>query len=135
MPEGESPETARIQVSNDVIGAIAGLAAVEVDGIHSMSGGIVEGIAQVLGRRQLSRGVHVEIDGRDVSLDLFVVMDYGARIPEVAERVQANVKAQVENMTGLRVDAVNIHVQGVWLPGPKGEGAPVTVKGRPVGEA
>lgn len=131
MPEAAGSTAVHIQVANDVIGAIAGMAALEVEGVHSMSGGIVEGIAQVLGRRQLSRGVHVEVYGRDVSLDLFVVMDYGARIPEVAERVQANVKAQVENMTGLTVDAVNIHVQGVWMPAGRGEGAAPPARSRP----
>jgi uncharacterized alkaline shock family protein YloU len=78
-----------------------------------MGGGIVGGITEMLGRKNLARGVKAEVGEREAALDLFVIVEYGVRIPEVAQRVQENVKRAVESMTGLAVLEVNIHVQGV----------------------
>ncbi|HCJ09808.1 MAG TPA: Asp23/Gls24 family envelope stress response protein, partial [Clostridiales bacterium] len=61
----------------------------------------------------LSKGVKMEGGAREAALDLFLVVEYGVRIPEVAQRVQESVKQAVESMTGLQVVEVNIHIQGV----------------------
>jgi len=97
---------------------IAGLAATEVEGIAGMSGSIVGGITEILGRKNLAKGVKVEVNEKEAVVDLYVIVDYGVRIPEVAWNVQENVKKAIENMTGLSVAEVNIHVQGVNFDSP-----------------
>ena len=106
-------ELGDIRIANEVVGVIAGLAAVEVNGVAGMSGGIAGGIAEMLGRKNLSKGVKVEVGEAQAAVDLFVVVDYGVRIPEVAWQIQENVKRAIETMTGLEVVEVNVHVQGV----------------------
>lgn len=109
----ERNELGDIRIANEVVGVIAGLAAVEVNGVAGMSGGIAGGIAEMLGRKNLSKGVKVEVGEAQAAVDLFVVVDYGVRIPEVAWQIQENVKRAIETMTGLEVVEVNVHVQGV----------------------
>jgi uncharacterized alkaline shock family protein YloU len=112
---GETSQTSlgTIRIANEVVAVIAGLAATEIDGVAGMSGGIAGGIAEMLGRRNLSRGVKVEVGEREAAIDLFIIVDFGVRIPEVALRVQENVKQAIESMTGLAVIEVNVHVLGV----------------------
>ncbi len=105
-----------IRISDDVVAVIAGLAATEVDGVAAMSGGFAGGIAEVLGRRNLSKGVKVEVGTEEARIDLHIVVMYGVRIPDVAWEIQENVKKAIEQMTGLRVLQVNVHVQGVSFP-------------------
>lgn len=102
-----------IQIANDVIAAIAGLAATEVDGVVGMTGGLAGGLSEMLGKRDPTKGVKLEVKDSLVGFDLYLVVQFGKKIPEVASRVQEQVKIQVENMTGLHVTHVNIHVQGV----------------------
>ncbi|NPV28536.1 MAG: Asp23/Gls24 family envelope stress response protein [Firmicutes bacterium] len=119
MVDGKVEETSRttslgaIRIANEVVAVIAGLAATEIEGIAGMSGGIAGGIAEMLGRRNLARGVKVEVGEREAAVDLFVIVEFGVRIPDVAVRVQENVKQAIESMTGLTVVEVNVHVQGV----------------------
>ena len=102
-----------IRISDEVVGIIAGIAASEVQGVASMSGGLTAGISEAIGRRNLSKGIKVNIQGTDCSLDVHVLVHYGARIPDVALEVQKAVKSAVESMTGLSVNRVNVHVQGI----------------------
>lgn len=103
-----------LNISEEVIGIIAGLAAAEVDGIAGMSLGLVDGINQILGgNKKYAKGVKIALDGKKVNVDLFVNVQYGIRIPDVAWAAQNAVKNAVENMTGLEVAAVNINVQGI----------------------
>jgi uncharacterized alkaline shock family protein YloU len=102
-----------IRIANEVVAIIAGLAATEIDGVAGMSGGIAGGIAEKLGRRNLARGVKVEVGEREAAVDLFVIVEFGVRIPDVSLRVQESVKKAIESMTGLAVIEVNVHVQGV----------------------
>lgn len=112
-----------IKISEEVVKIIAGIAASEVDGVAGMSGGLVGGIAEMLGRKNLSRGVKVQVGEREAALDIFVIVQYGVSIPAVAQRIQENVRQAVESMTGLKVVEVNIHVQGVSFGSPEeGEG-------------
>lgn len=110
---GMSAAVPTIQIANEVIGAIAGMAATQVEGVAALSGGLVSGLSDMLGRKGMSRGVRVEVEGRRVELALHLIVAYGARIPEIAQKVQEQVKAQVERMTGLTVREVDIHIQGV----------------------
>ena len=103
-----------LNISEDVIGIIAGLAASEVEGIAGMTLGFVDGINQILGgNKKYSKGVKIELEGKKVTIDLYVNVKYGVRIPDIAWAAQNAVKSAVENMTGLDVVAVNINVQGL----------------------
>ena len=108
-----SNEIGTIKITDEVVAIIAGIAAMEVPGVTSMSGGIAGGIAEALGRKNLSKGVKVEVGEKEAAIDLFIIMEYGYRIPEVAWTIQERVKNAVEDMTGLSVVEVNIHIQGV----------------------
>lgn len=114
--EAQEGALGEVRIANEVVSTIAGLAAVEVEGVAGMSGGIAGGISEILGRRNLSRGVKVEVGQHQAAIDLYIVVHYGVRIPDVAWKVQENVKRQVETMTGLEVTEVNVHVQGVHVP-------------------
>ena len=102
-----------IKIANEVVAIIAGLAATEVEGVAGMSGGIVGGIADMLGRKNLSKGVKVEVGELDCSVDIYVIVEYGSAIPYVAWNIQDNVRQAIESMTGLEVIEINVHVQGV----------------------
>jgi uncharacterized alkaline shock family protein YloU len=105
-----------IKIADEVVGTIAGLAATEIEGVAGMSGGIAGGITEMLGKKNLTKGVKVEVGEKETAVDLFIIVEYSARIPDVALRVQENVKRAIETMTGLVVVEVNIHVQGVGFP-------------------
>ena len=105
-----------IRIADEVVSIIAGLAATEVEGIAGMSGGIAGGIAEMLGRKNFAKGVKVEVGEKEAAVDLYIIVKYGVRIPDVALSAQENVKQAIENMTGLSVVEVNIHVQGVGFP-------------------
>ena len=103
-----------IKIANDVIAVIAGVAVSEVQGVASMSGGFAGGITEVLsGKKNLSKGIKVDSDEKEVKIDVNIIVEYGTRIPDVAFEIQNRVKKSVENMTGLKVSEVNVHVQGV----------------------
>ncbi|MFO7265086.1 MAG: Asp23/Gls24 family envelope stress response protein [Bacillota bacterium] len=111
--KAERSELGELRIANEVVAIIAGLAATEVQGVAGMSGGLAGGIAELLGYKNLSKGVRVEVGEEQAAIDLFVVVEYGVSIPEVAWKIQESVKRAVESMTGLQVVAVNVHVQGV----------------------
>lgn len=102
-----------VKISEEVVAIIAGIAATDVPGVAGMSGGIAGGIAEILGRKNLSKGVKVEVGEKEAAIDLYIIVEFGARIPEVAWDIQDKVKNAVQSMTGLNVIEVNIHVQGV----------------------
>jgi uncharacterized alkaline shock family protein YloU len=110
---GGAPAAA-VRISEEVVGAIAGIAASEVDGVAGMSS---SGLSEMLGKRGPGKGVRVEVGTREAAIDLFLTVEYGVRIPVVAQRVQERVKRAVEEMTGLRVVEVNVHVQAVSFGG------------------
>jgi uncharacterized alkaline shock family protein YloU len=105
-----------IHIADEVVSIIAGLAATEVEGVAGMSGGIAGGIAEILGRKNFSKGVKVEVGEKEAAIDLYIIVKYGVRIPDIALNVQEAVKAAIENMTGLSTVEVNVHVQGVGFP-------------------
>ena len=79
-----------------------------------MSGGFAGGISEVLsGKKNLSKGIKVDAGEKEVKIDVNIIVEYGSRIPDVAFEIQNRVKKSVENMTGLKVSEVNVHVQGV----------------------
>ena len=102
-----------IKISEEVVATIAGKAVSEVKGVASTNSGI---ISEVFGKKSFSKGIKVQMNEKTVSIDVFIVVEYGSRIPDVAWEVQNRVKSAVEDMTGLKVLEVNIQVQGVNLP-------------------
>lgn len=109
-----------VKISDEVVGVIAGLATTEIKGVVGMSAGLSGGFTQILsGKKNLSKGVKVNVGENSAAIDLYMVVEYGVKIPEVAVQVQDNVKKAVETMTGLTVSAVNIHVQNVMVIKPE----------------
>lgn len=106
-------EESGIKIADDVVSVIAGKAASEVEGVYGMSGGFAGGITEVFGKKNFSKGIKVDVQEQDVKIDVNIIVEYGARIPDVAFEIQNRVKKAVENMTGLNVVEVNVHVQGV----------------------
>ncbi len=125
--EEEAVDAGSVHIANDVVEIIAGMAAAEVAGVAGMSGGLVGGITELLGKRSLSKGVKVDVADGVATVDLYLAVAFGCRIPDVANEVQHRVKQAVETMTGLVVRQVHIHVQGVTFP-PEGEPDPGSAK-------
>lgn len=113
MEDLERMDIGNIKIADEVVTIIAGLAATEVEGVAGMSGGLAGGIAELLGKRSFSKGVKVEVGDKEAAVDLFLVVNYGVSIRDVALNVQRNVARAISSMTGLNVVEVNVHVQGV----------------------
>ena len=109
----EKDKLGEVQIADEVVAIIAGLAATEVDGVDSMAGNITNELVGKLGMKNLSKGVKVEVTEYHVSVDLSLNLTYGYNIPEVSEAVQDRVKSAIENMTGLSVLDINIKIAGV----------------------
>ena len=110
----ETQDTNGIQIADDVVAVIAGVAVAEVPGVAGMSGGFAGGITEVLsGKKNLAKGIKVDVGEKETRIDVNIIVEYGSRIPDVAFEIQNRVKKAVETMTGLKVVAVNVHVQGV----------------------
>ncbi len=109
-------DVGKVNISNDVVGSIAGIATAEIDGIYGMSGSVASGIAEKLGaKKSPSKGVKVDIKPGGAVIDLYVIVEFGMRIPELAWNVQQNVKNSVETMTGIDVARVNVHFDGLHI--------------------
>lgn len=107
-------ENEGIKISNDVVAVVAGVAVSEVPGVSEMAGGFAGGITEALsGKKNLAKGIKVEINENKVKIDVNIIVEYGTRIPDVAFEIQNRVKKAIEGMTGLSVEEVNVHIQGV----------------------
>jgi uncharacterized alkaline shock family protein YloU len=123
MKNTQKNEHGRIQVSDEAIAEIAALAALKVSGVFDMgTGSRVESLAEMLGVRSGPQGVLVEMGQRDVNLRLFLILEFGAEIAEVALQVQENVAEAVEKMSSLEVGTVDVVIQGVRLALPDRKG-------------
>lgn len=119
--EFDKKEESQIKISNDTIATYAGIAVSEVNGVYGMTGtfaGITEAIS---GKRNFAKGIKVDVDENKVKIDVNIIVEYGARIPDVAFDIQTRVKKSVEAMTGLKVLEVNVNVQGVHAINEKDE--------------
>lgn len=109
-----APTLGAIQIGNDVLADIAGYAALECYGIVAMASPTLrDGVAQILSQDKLRKGVRVSSDGEGVTIDLYVVAEYGTNLAEVAHNMSDRVKYVVTTHAEVRVDAVNVHVQGI----------------------
>lgn len=104
-----------IDVSKEVVAAIAGGAAVDCYGIVGMASQkqIKDGITEMLGRENFSRGVVIRDTDDEIHIDMYIIVSYGTKISEVAYNVQSKVKYQLQQMLGITVESVNVYVQGV----------------------
>jgi len=116
MPKPEiNNEFGTIRIADEVVATVAGLAAVEVEGVSSMSGGWGTDLVEKLGKKNFGKGIKVEVINDETKIDIYLVIDFGYPIPQVAADVQREVKQAVETMTGLNVTVVNVHIVGVQL--------------------
>lgn len=106
-------EGGRILFADEVVATIASLAVSDVEGVSALSSGMVEGITEMLGKKNMTKGVKVEVGQEEAAVDISVSVRYGYKIKEVCEKIQAAVKSAIETMTGLRVVEVNVFVQSV----------------------
>lgn len=109
----EKEKIGEVQIADEVVAIIAGLAATEVEGVDSMAGNITNELVGKLGMKNLSKGVKVDVTEEHVSVDLSLNIRYGYSIPSVSEQVQEKVSTAIENMTGLTVLDVNVNIAGV----------------------
>lgn len=109
----EEENMGTVKIADDVVAMIAGLAATEVEGVSAMAGNITNELMSKVGMKKLTKGVKVDVINRHVTVDLAILMEYGYNIPATCQKVQAKVKAAIENMTGLNVTDVNIRIAGV----------------------
>ena len=111
-----------IKISSDAVAMYVGIAISEIQGVYGMSGtlaGITEAIS---GKKNYTKGVKVDVDEKTAKIDVSIIVEYGARIPDVAFEIQTKVKKSVETMTGLKVSEVNVNVQGVHAITEKDDG-------------
>ena len=109
----EKEKIGEVQIADEVVAIIAGLAATEVEGVDSMAGNITNELVGKLGMKNLSKGVKVDVTEEHVSVDLSLNIRYGYNIPSVSEQVQEKVRTALEYMTGLTVLDVNVQIAGV----------------------
>ncbi|OGH56548.1 MAG: hypothetical protein A3G34_08890 [Candidatus Lindowbacteria bacterium RIFCSPLOWO2_12_FULL_62_27] len=110
-----------IKISDEVVATAAGIAAMQVPGVHGLYGTLREGLAELIGKKAATRGITVQMGEDSVALSLSIEVEFGVRIQDVAWKVQQGVKRRVEEMTGLMVREVNVNVQGVSTPKPQKE--------------
>ena len=108
-----------VQIADEVVAIIAGLAATELDGGASMAGNITNELVSKLGVKNLSKGVKITVLEGVVTVDLTLNIEFGKNILEVSKKVQDKVKSSIENMTGLEVADVNIRIAGVDMENDK----------------
>ncbi|HHW30294.1 MAG TPA: Asp23/Gls24 family envelope stress response protein [Clostridiaceae bacterium] len=105
----------KIIIADEVLSTIAGVSATSVKGVTSLSGGLVDGIAGILGRKNLGKGVKVESNDKEVIIEIALIVEYGCKIHVVAREVQNVVRSTIEDMTGMRVAEVDVNVVGISM--------------------
>ena len=103
----------KVVVADEVVGVIAGLAAIEVEGVASMAGDITKDLISKLGRKTLAKGVKVDILEDVVTVSMSLNLKYGYNVMKICKKVQEKAKVAIENMTGLTVADINVRVAGI----------------------
>lgn len=107
----EDVNNANIKISKDVLLSIAAKAISSIEGVElSNTGG---GIADIINRKNISKGIKVEIKDSDVTIDLFISVKYGYKVNEVGYDIQNKVKDSIEQMTDLNVKEINVHIENL----------------------
>ena len=111
----ENGNMGQVQIADEVVAIIAGLAATEVDGVASMAGNITNELVSKLGKKSLSTGIRVKVEDGIVNVNVALNIAYGYSVPKTCKKVQEKVKAAIENMTGLEVEKVDIQIANVSI--------------------
>ena len=107
-----------VKISDETIAAYAAGVTLAIDGVHELTGGLTDSISKnILGKESSGKGVRLTRNDEGLILDIYIIVEYKVKIPQLAWEIQGTVKREVESKTGLTVLEVNIHVQGVNLPG------------------
>jgi len=114
-------ELGKIEIAPEVIQVIASISASEVEGVVGMSGGVVEDINQLLGRKNLRKGIKVSL-GEKSKIELSVIVEYGYHLPKVGKQIQERVKTAVETMTGITVEDIIVRIDGIKIVDDKSKG-------------
>lgn len=109
-------ENINLSISEEVIATIAEKVILNVSGVYSLAGGL-----NVLGKKIGTQGIKIEMSKKDVELDIYIIVNYGVKIPDIAWEIQDKVKKELENMTGMNVMTVNVHIQGINYESKKDE--------------
>ncbi|EKW98634.1 Asp23/Gls24 family envelope stress response protein [Ligilactobacillus saerimneri] len=109
----KEPNLGQIRIAPEVIEIIIGIAASQVEGVYSMQGSFANNVSEFFGRKSHSKGVHLENSADGIIVDLYAFLDYGVSVPKVAVAIQDKVVQQVLFMTGLKLQTVNVHIEGV----------------------
>ena len=117
-----SKEEDSIRISSDVIAVITSIISSDIPGIAGMSGGVVGGIAERLGRKDMTRGIRVDVNEDRITIELNVIVEYGKSIVDTTDKLKKEIRTNVEKTTGLTVEAININVQGINVPEEEGGG-------------
>ena len=112
----EKQDVGTVKIADDVVALIAAFAAVEVEGVHSLAGGITLDILNKGGTKKLGKGVRVDVTENSVNTQVSVILDFGYNIPVTSSNIQNRVKNSLESMTGLTVTDVNVRIVGVEMP-------------------
>lgn len=112
----EKQNIGTVKIADDVVAMIAGIAATEIDGVTAMVGNITNELMSKMGMKTLTKGVQVEIYGKEVKVDVAVNMQYGYNVISTGNKVQEKVKTAIENMTGLEVRDVNVRIAQIRMP-------------------
>ena len=108
-------ELGNIRIADDVVKTIAAKATADVEGVYKLAGGVVDEVSRILGKKRPTNGVKVEVGEVECNIEIYIVVKYGYKIPEVAEEVQKNVLEEVSRFSGLKVVEVNVYVQNVKM--------------------
>jgi len=128
MTEKNGNGLGKVKIHHEAISTIAAHVVSDIPGVIGMGGSVVENIAEKLGKKTPDKGIKTEVTGNEVRIDVFVIVGFGVKIPEVSWQIQKKIRKAVEDMTGLHVAGVNINIEGVQLPADE---KPATENGRP----
>ncbi|WP_156290832.1 Asp23/Gls24 family envelope stress response protein [Oceanobacillus salinisoli] len=113
----EDSALGKVEIAPEVIEVIAGIAATEVEELYAMRGNFASGVVERLGKKTHSKGVKVELTEDGVTVDLYVILNFGVSIPQVAQKIQTNIRHSLKYMTALEIAEVNVHVVGMNMDG------------------
>ena len=111
----ENGNMGQVQIADEVVAIIAGLAATEVEGVASMAGNITNELVSKLSKKSLSKGIRVKVEDGILNVNVALNIAYGYSVPKTCKKVQEKVKAAIENMTGLEVEKVDIQIANVSI--------------------
>ncbi|BAB06505.1 Asp23/Gls24 family envelope stress response protein [Halalkalibacterium halodurans] len=119
--EEQKTDLGRVEISPEVIEVIAGIAASEVEGVATMRGNFAAGVAEKLGYKNHGKGVKVDLNDEGIIVDVSVIILYGVSVPEVAKKIQQNIKQALQTMTAIELQSINVHIVGVHFEAVDGE--------------